>query len=87
MNQTDQDYSTQKITPQLISQIVDALKNKAYGSVEIYIQNYRVTQITERTITKVASVKNSRKVALAKHNSHNHKFKQDLAVNRWFPAF
>jgi hypothetical protein len=54
MNQTDQDFSTQNITPQLIGQIVDALKNKAFGSVEIYIQNYKVTQITERTITKVA---------------------------------
>ena len=53
MYQTDHDYSTQKIKPQLVSQIVDALKNKAYGSVEIYIQNYTVTQITERTITKV----------------------------------
>lgn len=55
MNQRrDQDFSTEKITPQLISQIIDALKNKAYGSVEIYIQNYTVVQITERTITKVS---------------------------------
>ena len=65
MYQTDHDYSTQKIKPQLVSQIVDALKNKAYGSVEIYIQNYRVTQITERTITKVNHGPNRVKKLLA----------------------
>lgn len=54
MNQADTDYSTLQITPQLISQIVDALKNKAFGSIEIYIENYTVMQITERTITKLA---------------------------------
>ena len=54
MNQADSDYSTLKITPQLISRIVDALRNKAYGSIEIYIENYNVTQISERTITKLA---------------------------------
>jgi len=65
MYQTDHDYSTQKIKPQLVSQIVDALKNKAYGSVEIYIQNYTVTQITERTITKVNRGPNRVKKLLA----------------------
>lgn len=54
MNQADSDYSTLKITPQLISRIVDALRNKSYGSIEIYIENYNVTQISERTITKLA---------------------------------
>ena len=85
MSQTDQQFSTQKITPQLISQVIDALKNKAYGSVEIYIQNYTVTQITERTITKVSSPKSSRKLTEAKNNGHGHKFNQDLAANTWFP--
>jgi hypothetical protein len=53
MNQADKDFSTQNVSPQLVSQIVDAVKNKAYGSVEIYIQNYNVVQITERTIRKI----------------------------------
>ena len=53
MNQSDQEYSTQSITPNLVSQIVDALRNKAYGSVEIYVENYKVIQITQRTITKL----------------------------------
>lgn len=48
-----EEFSTQQITPQLISQIISSLKNKAYGSIEIYVENYNVVQITERTITKV----------------------------------
>lgn len=56
MRQADfnNDYSTQRITPNLISKIVEVLKNKSYGSVEIYIENFNVVQITERTITKLA---------------------------------
>lgn len=49
----EENFSTQKITPQLVAQIVEAIRNKAYGSVEIYIENYSVTQITERTINKL----------------------------------
>jgi len=55
------DYSTQKISPNLVSKIVEVLKNKAYGSVEIYIENFNVTQITERTITKLNRPKPMRK--------------------------
>ena len=61
MDQTDNDFSTQRITPQLVAQIIEALRNKAYGSVEIYIQNHRVVQITERTITKVGRTTNGQK--------------------------
>jgi len=82
MNQADNEFSTQNITPRLISQIVDALKNKAYGSVEIYIQNYTVTQITERTITKVSTPKISRKISKVSNNGQDLKFKQDLVTNR-----
>ena len=57
MNQADEKYSTQKITPQLLGQIVEALHNKAYGSVEIYVENYRVIQITQRTITKLNKIR------------------------------
>ncbi len=52
-DQTDHEFSTQKITTELIGQIITALKDKAYGSVEIYIENYKVVQITQRTITKL----------------------------------
>ncbi len=59
MSQKDSAFSTQNISPQLVSQIIDAIKNKAYGSVEIYISNYTVTQITERVINKVARPRKS----------------------------
>ena len=79
MSQTDSEFSTQDITPQLISQIIGAIKNKAYGSVEIYIQNYTVTQITERTITKVASSKSTSRSYPIKNNGQSDKFKQETA--------
>lgn len=60
----DSDYSTQKITPQLISQIVDALRGKSYGSIEIYVENYNVVQITERKITKLAAKGEGRKISV-----------------------
>lgn len=67
MNQgNSEDFSTVKITPQLISQIIEALKNKGWGSVEIFVENYTVTQITERTINKVAGPKNNKPFAQVK---------------------
>ena len=75
MSQSDQDFSTQTITPQLIGQIVDAIRNKAYGSIEIYIQNHRVVQITERTITKVGTT-SSRKTYSHENGSQKNQFKQ-----------
>lgn len=64
MNQADSDFSTQKITPQLISQIVDALRGKSCGSIEIYVENYNVVQITERKITKLARKNEGRKISV-----------------------
>lgn len=50
------DYSTKKIDPSLTEEIVEALKNiRGWGSVEIYVQNYKVVQITERNIKKTSS--------------------------------
>jgi hypothetical protein len=47
------DYSTKKITQVLLDEIKEALKNvRGYGSVEIYVQDHKVTQITERNIKK-----------------------------------
>lgn len=54
MEQAGDVYTTQNISAQLISQIVDALRDKRYGSVEIYIEDYNVVQITERSIKKLA---------------------------------
>ena len=48
------DQSIKKsITPDLVEEIKQALKNvSGWGSVEIFIQNFRVTQITARNIKK-----------------------------------
>lgn len=47
------DFSTKRITNDLLEEIKQALKNvKGWGSVEIYVQNGKVTQITERSIKK-----------------------------------
>jgi hypothetical protein len=47
------DYSTQRITQDLLEEIKQALKNvKGWGSVEIFVQNNKVVQITERNIKK-----------------------------------
>lgn len=47
------DYSTKRITFDLIEEIKQALKNvRGWGSVEIYVQDGKVTQITERSIKK-----------------------------------
>lgn len=47
------DYSTERITKELIDEVRTALKNvKGWGSVEIFVQDGKVVQITERNIKK-----------------------------------
>lgn len=47
------DYSTKRISEALVFEIKKSLKSvKSYGSVEIYVQNGCVTQITIRNIKK-----------------------------------
>jgi len=47
------DYSTKRVGVDLIEEIKQALKDvKGGGSVEIFIQNHKVTQITTRNIKK-----------------------------------
>ena len=49
------DYSTKKISSDLLSEVKSALKNiRGWGSVELYVQDWRVVQITERNIKKTA---------------------------------
>jgi len=51
------DFSTKRISSDLIKEIKVALKSvQAYGSVEIYVQNGVVTQITVRNIKKTNHV-------------------------------
>jgi hypothetical protein len=46
-------HSTKLIDDKLLQDIADALKNvRGWGSVEVFVQNYKVVQITERNIKK-----------------------------------
>lgn len=46
-------YSTKDISEELVAEISEAVKNvRGWGSVEIYVQNFKVVQITERSIKK-----------------------------------
>jgi len=46
-------YSTKEVSQELMDEISEAVKNvKGWGSVEIYVQNFKVVQITERNIKK-----------------------------------
>lgn len=62
------DYSTKKITPTTLKDIQDALANLEYGSVEIYVSDGLITQITKRVITKTNCEK---KIYLNKRPSIN----------------
>jgi hypothetical protein len=64
MDQADNEYSTQKITPQLITKIIEVLKGTPYGSVEIYVENHVVTQISKRQIMKLARKKVAKKFSI-----------------------
>lgn len=43
-----------KITPQLLSEINEALDNLRWGSVEIYVQDDNITQTTIKNIKKTS---------------------------------
>lgn len=45
-------YSTRKVSFQLLEEISRALGSLDYGSVELYVANFEVTQITTRHIKK-----------------------------------
>lgn len=53
------DYSTQRISDKLFQEIKDALLGLDYGSVEIYVTDSKVTQITRRLIKKT-NLKNNK---------------------------
>lgn len=49
-------YSTTQISRELIDEICETLKNMEYGSVELYVVDKTVTQITKRQIKKTATL-------------------------------
>jgi hypothetical protein len=56
------DYSTKNVNEELLKEIVEALKNiRGWGSVEIFVQDFKVVQIVERNIKKTTQVQNALK--------------------------
>jgi hypothetical protein len=54
------DNSTKEVNKELLGEIVEALKNiRGWGSVEIFVQDFKVVQIIERNIKKTNQVQNS----------------------------
>ncbi len=51
------DYSTKEVNQELLVEIAEALQNiRGWGSVEIFVQDYKVVQIIERNIKKTNQV-------------------------------
>lgn len=48
-------YSTNQLTEITLGEIKEALNKLQYGSVEIYVQDGLITQITKRIIKKTAA--------------------------------
>lgn len=56
------DYSTKNVTNELLGEIAEALKNiRGWGSLEIFVQDFKVVQIIERNIKKTNQVQNAMK--------------------------
>ncbi len=47
----------------LLRILTDAVKNKIYGSVEIYFEEGRMTQITQRVINKISAKPKEKKLS------------------------
>ena len=55
-------HSTKQVNDELLKEVIAALKNiRGWGSVEIYVQDFKVVQITERNIKKTTSISLSTK--------------------------
>jgi hypothetical protein len=54
------DNSTKEVNKELLGEIIEALKNiRGWGSVEIFVQDFKVVQIIERNIKKTNQVQNA----------------------------
>jgi hypothetical protein len=52
----DKGQTIKKVNTKLLDEIAEALNNiRGWGSVEIYVQDFKVVQITERNIRKTTN--------------------------------
>lgn len=68
------EYSTKEVTSQLLEEIKNALQSVSYGSIEIYISDDNVTQITTRTIKKTSITMNQKSERKSKSNGKSKKY-------------
>lgn len=54
MNGKNSRYSTRRVSSQLLSELKSELRGMDYGSLEVYVNDSRVTQITKRQIRKTS---------------------------------
>lgn len=53
-------YSTKNVSEKLLKEVAEALKNvRGWGSVEIFVQDFKVVQITERNIKKTINAEST----------------------------
>lgn len=64
-----QDYSTKRLSQALVREIGESLRGLDFGSIEIYVTDSRVTQITKRTIRKTISRVNSKEDTILESRS------------------
>lgn len=78
------DYSTKRVSQKLIDEVKNALQSVSYGSVEIFVTDNNVTQITTRTIKKtsitLSEKKNAKKTAKIVSHTNSTK-KKDTPKN------
>jgi hypothetical protein len=67
-------YSTKRISSQLLEEIKGALQSVNFGSIEIFISDSNVTQITTRTIKKTTTLEDKPKKTSVHTNGKSKKY-------------
>lgn len=77
--------NTKKVSSQLLSEIKEALESVNFGSIEIFVQDKVVTQITVRNIKKTSvEIESEFQVSSSSHsqNSNNSHIENSVYIRR-----
>lgn len=78
-----EEYSNKEISPKLLEEITQAVQSvQNFGSVEIFVQDGIVTQITVRTIRKTSAPRSKNRETTRKLNSEKFQPREDATVRR-----
>lgn len=67
-------------TTELLNMLSKAIDSKTYGSIEVYLEEGQITQITQRIIKKMKKAKSSTKI-LKTHTSNKPKKNEEITLN------